>query len=76
MVAQGLGVSILPESAFSSGLREPGVHIVPIARRDLVRSLAIVYPRPRPLRAPAVALIELLQKHFGDGTPKPYREKR
>jgi hypothetical protein len=35
-----------------------------IPRKDLKRALAVVYPRPRLLRPPAVAMIELLQKHL------------
>ena len=64
MVARGLGVSILPESAFLNlqGRRE--IKTFPIPRKDLRRSLAVVYPRPRPLRPAAVALLELLQEHF------------
>jgi DNA-binding transcriptional LysR family regulator len=64
MVARGLGVSILPESAFPGGRAGPGLRTCSIPRRDLARSLAIVYPKPRPLRPPAVAMIQLLQAHF------------
>ncbi len=64
MVSRGLGVSILPESAFLN-LRGPReLKTFPIPRKELRRSLAVVYPRPRPLRPAAVALLELLQEHF------------
>ncbi len=64
MVSRGLGVSILPESAFQGGRYDSGLRTHAIPRRDLVRTLAIVYPKPRPLRAPAVAMIDLLKAHF------------
>jgi DNA-binding transcriptional LysR family regulator len=59
-----LGVSILPESAFPGGRAGHGLRTCSIPRRDLARSLAIVYPKPRPLRPPAVAMIQLLQARF------------
>jgi len=64
MVAQGLGVSILPESAFLNARDQKDVRTFHIAKKNLKRSLAVVYPKPRTLRPPAVALVELLQKHF------------
>jgi DNA-binding transcriptional LysR family regulator len=75
MVARGLGVSILPESAFPGGHAGQGLRTREIPRKELARSLVIVYPKPRPLRPPAVAMIELLQARFQkDG--KAHREKR
>jgi hypothetical protein len=35
-----------------------------IPRAELSRTLAIVYRKPRALRPAALALIELLEKHF------------
>ena len=64
MVARGLGISLLPESAFQNTWRDDGLKTFPIPRKDLNRTLALVYPRPRVLRPAAVALIELLQEHF------------
>lgn len=64
MVAQGLGVSILPESAFLNARDQRDVRTFHIAKKNLKRSLAVVYPKPRTLRPPGVALVELLQKHF------------
>jgi LysR family transcriptional regulator, transcription activator of glutamate synthase operon len=64
MVARGLGVSVLPESALQNTLGDHGLKTFKIPRKDLRRSLAIVYPRPRVLRPPALALIEMLQAHF------------
>jgi DNA-binding transcriptional LysR family regulator len=64
MVAQGLGVSILPEGAFSESRDQRDVRTFRILRKDLKRSMAVVYPKPQVLRSPAVALVELLQKHF------------
>jgi DNA-binding transcriptional LysR family regulator len=63
MVARGLGVSVLPESAFP-GMRDKGIKTFPIPRQVLKRSLALVYPRARELRPPVMALIQLLQAHF------------
>jgi len=64
MIARGVGVSILSESAFLNTSADRDLKTFPIPRKDLKRNLAIVYPRPRPLRPPAVALVELLQKYF------------
>lgn len=64
MVARGLGVSILPESAFLDLRGQHELRTFPIPRQDLKRALAVVYPRPRLLRPPAQALVELLQKHL------------
>jgi len=64
MVARGLGVSVLPESALLDARAQQPWRAYGIPRKDLKRSLAVVYPRPRLLRPPAVALIELLQKHL------------
>jgi LysR family transcriptional activator of glutamate synthase operon len=64
MVARGLGVSLLPESAFSTDNRSLRIKTFPIPRLSLRRTLAIVYPKPRPLRPAALVLIELLQQHF------------
>lgn len=72
MVARGLGISLLPESAFQKTRRDDGLKTFPIPRKDLSRSLALVYPRPRALRPAAVALIELLQVHF-KSTPERSR---
>ncbi len=63
MVARGLGVSILPESAFRND-KGREIKTVRIPRKDLRRSLALVYPRQKALRPAAVALVELLQRHF------------
>jgi DNA-binding transcriptional LysR family regulator len=64
MVMRGLGVSVLPESAFLNAGAQQGLRVFPIPRKDLRRSLAVVYPRQKPLRPAVVALIELLQQHF------------
>lgn len=65
MVARGLGVSILPQSAVQSVASLPGLRVYPIPRKELSRSLAVVYPRPRVVRpAAAAAMIEMLQQHF------------
>ena len=50
MVARGLGISLLPESAFSTDNRSLRIKTFPIPRVDLRRTLAIVYPKPRALR--------------------------
>lgn len=64
MVARGLGVSILPQSAFQSEGALKGLRVFPIARKELSRSLAVVSPRGRQLRPSAAAMIEMLQEHF------------
>ncbi len=64
MVARGLGVSVLPESAFLNAGRPKNIRTYPISRKELRRTLAIVYPRQRELRPAAAALIELLQQYF------------
>ncbi len=64
MVARGLGVSILPRSAFRNSGALPGLRVFPIPRKELSRSLAVVYPRPRGLRPAALAMVEILQQHF------------
>lgn len=64
MVARGLGVSILPQSAFLNAGALQGLRVFSIPRKELSRSLAVVYPRPRALRPAAVAMIEMLQAHF------------
>jgi DNA-binding transcriptional LysR family regulator len=64
MVARGLGVSILPEGAVLGARDQKEVHTFRIPRKDLKRSMAVVYPKPQALRAPAVALVEMLQNYF------------
>jgi DNA-binding transcriptional LysR family regulator len=64
MVARGLGVSILPHSAFLDARSKEGVVTIKIPRHDLKRSLAVVYPRPRPLRPAAQAMIKILREHL------------
>jgi DNA-binding transcriptional LysR family regulator len=64
MVARGLGVSILPEGAVLSTRDQKDVHTFRIPRKDLKRSMAVVYPKPQPLRPPAVAMVEMLQHYF------------
>ncbi len=64
MVARGLGVSILPQSAFRNSGALQGLRVFPIPRKQLSRSLAIVYSRPRGLRPAAGAMVEMLQQYF------------
>ncbi len=64
MVARGLGVSILPQSAFQDANSLRGLRVFPIPRKELSRSLAIVYPRPKGLRPAAQAMVDMLQLHF------------
>lgn len=64
MVAHNLGVSILPESAFPRRKATEGLKIFPVPRAELSRSLAIIYPKSRPLRPPALAMIQVLQTRF------------
>jgi DNA-binding transcriptional LysR family regulator len=64
MVARGLGISLLPESAFKGGRDARGLKTFPIGGKELQRTLALVYLRPKSLRPPALAMIELLKSHF------------
>jgi DNA-binding transcriptional LysR family regulator len=64
MVARGLGVSLLPASAFLEPARNPDIRAFPLPMKDLKRSLALVYPKLRTPRPPALALIQMLQAHF------------
>ena len=64
MVARGLGVSILPEGSVVGTRNQKEVQTFRIPRKDLKRSMAVVYPKPQALRPPAVAMVEMLQHHF------------
>ncbi len=68
MVARGSGVSILPQSAFLDERSNADIRIFRIPRKDLHRSLALVYPRTRTVRPAVAALIALLQKSYGEMT--------
>jgi len=63
MVVRGLGISILPASAFQYQ-RHPGIRTFPLPAREIQRSLALVYPKSRKPRPPALALMELLRERF------------
>jgi LysR family transcriptional activator of glutamate synthase operon len=76
MVARGLGVSLLPESAFPADRGPVRIKTFPIPRAALRRTLAIVYPKPRALRPAALALIELLEKHFRSKAPEKQKDHR
>jgi DNA-binding transcriptional LysR family regulator len=65
MVAHGLGVSILPSSAFMHREPHDGLKLFPIPPEELKRSLAIVHGKQKALGPPALAMIEMLQAHFG-----------
>ncbi len=64
MVSRGLGISVLPGSAFPSSRRVPGLKTFPIDDPELKRTLALVYLRGKSLRPPVQAMIDLLVKHF------------
>jgi len=64
MVARGLGVSILPASAFQEPARTPEIRAFPLPMKELKRSLALVYPKLRTPRPPALALMQMLKAHF------------
>jgi len=64
MVARGLGVSILPASAFQEPARHPEIRILPLPMKELKRSLALVYPKLKTPRPPAQALMQMLKAHF------------
>lgn len=64
MVSRGLGVSVLPVSAFPQAKRARTLKTYPIVDRDLRRTLSLVYLRDKALRPPVQAMIDLLQAHF------------
>jgi LysR family transcriptional activator of glutamate synthase operon len=64
MVSRGLGISLLPESALRELRGSDGLKSFPIPRKELKRSLAVVYPHPRALRPPAVAMIDLMKSQL------------
>jgi DNA-binding transcriptional LysR family regulator len=64
MVARGLGVSLLPRSAFRDRAADQQLKTYPIPRQELCRTLAAVYPRPGTLRPPATAMLDLLKTYF------------
>jgi DNA-binding transcriptional LysR family regulator len=66
MVSHGLGVSLLPASAFLHKGSKDGLKLFPIPQGQLKRSLAIVYPKQKTLGAPALAMIDILQARFGE----------
>jgi LysR family hydrogen peroxide-inducible transcriptional activator len=66
MVARGLGVSILPSSAFLQPNREPEIKTFPLPAKQLKRSLALVYPKGKTPRPPAEALMTMLRSHFAE----------
>ncbi|HVB87019.1 MAG TPA: LysR family transcriptional regulator [Candidatus Dormibacteraeota bacterium] len=81
MVAHRMGISVLPASAFEKGRQPEGLKTFPIPKAELKRSLAVIYPRSRPLRSPALAIVDLLQKHLrqilpGDGRKEPGNHAR
>lgn len=64
MVARGTGVSVLPKSAFLDERTNIDFRTFRIPRRELHRSLALVYLRARTVRPAVAALISLLQKSY------------
>ena len=71
MVARGLGVSIIPASAFLEPGRHPEIRTFPLPMKDIKRSLALVYPKLKTPRPPALALMQLLKSHFAKLSEKP-----
>lgn len=70
MVMRGLGVSILPASAFLDPGRHSEIKTFPLPLKEIKRSLAVVYPKMKTPRPPAQALIQLLRTHFRRATDK------
>jgi len=66
MVRRGLGVSILPASAFLDQRQHPDIRTFPLPAKEIKRTLAVVYPKLKTPRPPAQALIELLFACFDD----------
>jgi DNA-binding transcriptional LysR family regulator len=64
MVARGLGVSLLPRSAFQGRSVDQQLKTYPIPRQELSRTLAAAYPKPSALRPPATAMLDLLKVYF------------
>ncbi len=69
MVAQGLGISVLPGSAFQPGTVPDGIRTFSIPHSQLARALAAIYPKCRHLRPSGIAMVELLQSHFRSVLP-------
>jgi DNA-binding transcriptional LysR family regulator len=62
MVERGLGVSFLPQMAVGRELRNHKLAIVKVVDADpLRRSLDVVHPRRRPLRAEAIAFLRMVR---------------
>jgi DNA-binding transcriptional LysR family regulator len=64
MVSRGLGVSILPASAFPQQKSLGKLKTFAIADPQLKRTLALVHLRDKALRPPVQAMIDLLQQHL------------
>jgi len=64
MVSRGLGVSILPASAFPQQKSIGKLKTFAIADPQLKRTLALVHLRDKALRPPVQAMIDLVQQHF------------
>jgi len=66
MVSRGLGVSILPASAFPQQKSIGKLKTFAIADPQLKRTLALVHLRDKALRPPVQAMIDLVQQHFSN----------
>jgi DNA-binding transcriptional LysR family regulator len=64
MVVRGLGISVLPASAFSGTRSAHGLKTLVIDDPELKRTLALVYLRGKALRPAVQAMIDILLKHF------------
>jgi DNA-binding transcriptional LysR family regulator len=75
MVKRGLGVSILPASAFLEPKQHPDIKIFPLPPKEIKRTLAVVFPKLKAPRPPARELIQLLLTRFGDSVSKAHARK-
>ena len=67
MVERGLGVSFLPQMAVLQELRSGKLTTVPLTDAELLgRSLDLVPPRHRPLRAEVQAFLGVIREAAGD----------
>jgi DNA-binding transcriptional LysR family regulator len=63
MVDRGLGIAFLPQMAVLSDIREGKLRTIRIVDAEpLARSLDVIHPRRRPLRAEARAFLEIVRR--------------
>ena len=77
MVERGLGVSFLPQMAVGREIRNHKLAIVKVIDAEpLRRSLDVVHPRRRPLRAEAIAFLQMVRDAANAVQPTSLNHKR